>query len=148
MTYYLTEITRIKQSCYANKRQIDTVISTRRFINNHFDKTLNLEALSHTQFTSKFHLLRLFKRYYGQTPLQYLTDKRIEKAKEFLNNGLNVTDTCFEIGFESPASFCTLFKARVGVTPAVFQKEQFSQSLNGSFPGILPHQLQKDRNES
>lgn len=122
MTYYLSEITRIKQACYANKGQINTVVATRHYINNHFDKELNLDLLSHTQFTSKFHLLRLFKRYYGQTPLQYMTDKRIEKAKELLKKGLSVTDTCFDIGFENPASFCTLFKARAGVTPGAFQK--------------------------
>jgi AraC-like DNA-binding protein len=82
MTYYLKEITRIKSICYSNKAQIDTVIGTRHYINNNFDKELNLDLLSHIRFTSKFHLLRLFKKYYGQTPKQYLTDKWIEQAKE------------------------------------------------------------------
>ncbi|GGH63137.1 hypothetical protein GCM10011379_13690 [Filimonas zeae] len=122
VTYYHAEITRIKQICYANKGQIDTVIETRRYITKHFDEAISLELLSHKQFTSKFHLLRLFKKYYGQTPQQYLADRRIEKAKEFLSTGLSVTAVCFNIGFESPASFCTFFKARVGVNPAEFRK--------------------------
>jgi AraC-like DNA-binding protein len=122
MTYYLKEITRIKSICYSNKAQIDTVIGTRHYINNNFDKELNLDLLSHIRFTSKFHLLRLFKKYYGQTPKQYLTDKRIEQAKELLNKGTNVSETCFDIGFESPSSFSTLFKSRVGLTPTEFQK--------------------------
>jgi AraC-like DNA-binding protein len=122
MTYYLKEITRIKSICYSNKAQIDTVIGTRHYINNNFDKELNLDLLSHIRFTSKFHLLRLFKKYYGQTPKQYLTEKRIEQAKELLNKGTNVSETCFDIGFESPSSFSTLFKSRVGLTPTEFQK--------------------------
>jgi AraC-like DNA-binding protein len=122
MTYYLKEITRIKSICYSNKAQIDTVIGTRHYINNNFDKELNLDLLSHIRFTSKFHLLRLFKKCYGQTPKQYLTDKRIEQAKELLNKGTNVSETCFDIGFESPSSFSTLFKSRVGLTPTEFQK--------------------------
>ena len=122
MAFYQSEINRIRSICYSNKGQIETVIGTRHYINNNFDKELNLDLLSHIRFTSKFHLLRLFKKYYGQTPKQYLTDKRMEKAKELLKKGMNVTETCFEIGFESPSSFCTLFKSREGMTPNEFQK--------------------------
>ena len=122
MTYYLKEITRIKSICYSNPRQIETVIGTRHYINNNFDKELNLDLLSHIRFTSKFHLLRLFKRYYGQTPKQYLIDKRIEQAKELLIEGKTITETCFAVGFDSPCSFSTLFKSRVGLTPTKFQK--------------------------
>ena len=122
MTYYLKEITRIKNNCYYNQGQIDTVIGTRHFINNNFDKELNLDFLSHIRFTSKFHLIRLFKRFYGQTPRQYLIDRRLEKSKELLKMGQSVTGTCFDIGFESPSSFSTLFKAKFGLTPREFQK--------------------------
>lgn len=128
MTNYLSEINRIKDICYPNKGQLDTVIGTRHYINDHFDKELNLKLLSHIHFTSKFHLLRLFKRYYGQTPRQYLIDKRLEKSKELLVSGQSITHTCFDIGFESPSSFSTLFKSKFGLTPSEFQKKQLSQS--------------------
>ena len=122
MTHYQSEIIRIRDICYSNKAQIETVIGARQYINNNFDRELNLNLLSRTRFTSKFHLLRLFKKYYGQTPKQYLTDKRIEKSKELLKNGRSVSETCFAVGFESQSSFCTLFKKRVGLTPTAFQK--------------------------
>ena len=122
MTYYQTEMTRIRDAYYSNKRQIEMVVGTRHYINNNFDRELNLDFLSHMCFTSKFHFLRLFKKYYGVTPKQYLTDKRIEIAKELLRKGTNVTETCFATGFESPSSFSTLFKFRVGLAPAEFKK--------------------------
>ncbi len=121
--YYLKEITRIKEICYHNKMQIKTVISTRHFIDTHYDRELNLQILSRNQFTSRFHLLRLFKRYYGQTPQQYLTEKRLAQAKELLSNGANVTSACYDVGFESPSSFSTLFKSRFGSSPREFQKK-------------------------
>ena len=102
MTFYQRGINQIQKVHYSNKGQIETAIGTRHFINTNLDKEVNLELLSHVRFTSKFHLLRLFKRYYGQTPKQYLTEKRIEKAKELLKKGMTVTETCFEVGFESP----------------------------------------------
>lgn len=128
MTFYQSEIERIKNICYSNTSQIETVIATRNFIDNNFDKDVNLQFLSHVRFTSKYHLLRLFKKYYGQTPRQYLMDKRIEKAKESLIEGLSVTETCFAVGFESLGSFSSLFKTKTGKSPSVFQKEQFSRS--------------------
>jgi AraC-like DNA-binding protein len=122
MTYYHKEIIRIKSICYSNKGQIETVIGTRHYINANFDKELNLDVLSHIRLTSKFHLLRLFKKYYGQTPKQYIIDKRIEQAKKLLAEGKAVSETCFDIGFDSPCSFTTLFKSRVRLTPTEFQK--------------------------
>ena len=129
MTFYETKIKEIKNTCYSNDKQIETVIATRNFIDNNFDTNLNLDLLSHLQLVSKYHLLRLFKKYYGQTPSQYLMDKRIEKSKEYLKNGMTVTETCFAIGFESLGSFSTLFKNKIGKSPAKFQKEQFSRNI-------------------
>ena len=79
MTFYQKEIIRIREICYSNESQIQTVIGARNYIENNFDKELNLDFLSRARFTSKFHLLRLFKKYYGQTPRQYLIQKKDRK---------------------------------------------------------------------
>ena len=128
MNLYQLEINRIKDSLYTNDKQIETVIGIKNYIDNNYEHDLNLDFLSHTRFVSKYHLLRLFKRYYGQTPRQYLIDKRIEKSKEQLKSGLSVTQTCFAVGFESVGSFSSLFKARIGKSPSEYQKEQLSRS--------------------
>jgi len=122
MTFYESEINRIRGIVYSNKAQVDTVIGTRNYINNNYDRKLNLNLLSHTRFVSKYHLLRLFAKYYGQTPQQYRTGIRIEKSKEYLRKGISITETCIAIGFESPSSFSTLFKSKTGLTPTEFQK--------------------------
>ena len=122
VTDYLKELNRIKAICYPNKGQLDTVIGTRQYINEHYSRTLNLRVLSHVSSTSKFHLLRLFKRYYGLTPKQYLIERRLMKSKELLAAGQNIASTCFDVGFESPSSFSTLFKSKFGMSPTEFQK--------------------------
>ena len=134
MTFYEKELNRINGIIYSNQEQIETVIGVRSYIDNNYDNDLNLDLLSHIRFVSKYHLLRLFKRHYGLTPRQYLIDKRIEKSKEQLMNGLSVTETCFAVGFESLGSFSTLFKTKTGKSPTEFQKEQLSRSeLNSKF---------------
>ncbi|HMB64826.1 MAG TPA: AraC family transcriptional regulator [Eudoraea sp.] len=128
MTFYEKELNRINDLIYSNQGQIETVIAVRCYIDNNCDLALNLDFLSHIHFVSKYHLLRLFKRYYGLTPGQYLKGKRIEKSKERLKNGMSVTETCFAVGFESVGSFSTLFKTRTGKSPTQYQKEQLSRS--------------------
>ena len=132
MTKYEREINRINSVIYSNQEQIETVIGVRNYIDNNYDKKLNLDLLSRFRFVSKFHLLRLFKKHYGQTPRQYLIDKRIEKSKVHLKKGMSVTETCFAVGFESLGSFSTLFKTKTGNSPSEFQNEQLSRSKSYS----------------
>ncbi|MEX0288216.1 MAG: hypothetical protein AB3N14_03825, partial [Flavobacteriaceae bacterium] len=82
MTLYEKKLSRIKALAYSNEVQINTVIGIRNYIDNNFENALNLDYLSRMRYVSKYHLLRLFKRYYGLTPRQYLIDKRIAKSKE------------------------------------------------------------------
>lgn len=120
--YFEEEVERIRNLIYSNQVQLDTIIATRRYINEHYHTDLNLELLSRELLVSKYHLLRLFKRYYGQTPQQYVSQKRIEKAKEHLKEGMSVTEVCYAVGFMSLGSFSTLFKKKTGSSPLEFQK--------------------------
>ena len=128
MTFCEKELNRINGIIYSNLKQIETVIGVKSYIDNNYENDLNLDLLSHFRFVSKYHMLRLFKKHYGLTPRQYLIDKRIEKSKEQLINGMSVTETCFAVGFESVGSFSTLFKTRTGKSPTQYQKEQLSRS--------------------
>ncbi len=128
MNYYATEVERIRKETYSNQWQIDTVIGIRHYMDNHYDSDINLDVLSRIRWVSKYHLLRLFKRYYGQTPNEYLRSKRIQKSKECLKKGMSVTETCFAVGFKSLGSFSVLFKNRTGMTPVEYRKEQFSRN--------------------
>src|SRR5881275_3397450 len=82
----------------------------RRFIDECYDLPLDLDEISKQACLSRYHFLRLFREAFATTPHQYLMRRRIEKAKELLRSRrLSVTDVCFEVGFQSPGSFSTLF---------------------------------------
>ena len=94
----------------------------RSLIDSCFDRPLNLDAISSEACFSRYHFIRLFKRVFNKTPHQYLTEKRIERAKELLaSSRLSVTDVCFEVGFQSLGSFSTLFHKRVGASPIIYR---------------------------
>ncbi|MEO1258696.1 MAG: AraC family transcriptional regulator [Bacteroidota bacterium] len=128
MNYYIKELERIKGICFSNKIQIDLAVNTKKYIDANFDKEINLDLLAHLQFTSKYHLVRVFKKYHGTTPRQYLINKRIEKAKKMLNTGKSVSDTCYAVGFVSINSFSNLFKAKTGTAPSVYRRATFDKS--------------------
>lgn len=129
MTFYEKKLKKHQQRMYANQGQLEVVIGIRVYINNHYDADLNLALLSDIHCVSKFHMIRLFRKYYGLTPRQYLMDKRIEKSKECLKNGMSVTETCFAVGFQSLGSFSTLFKTKTGKSPIQFQKSNFQEAI-------------------
>lgn len=130
MSYYQEKLKKIHQSIYSNQSQIDLAIATKKFIKNNSACELNLDLLSENLYTSKYHLLRNFKRYYGLTPRQFLIDTRIQKSKKYLENGCSVTDTCFKVGFQSLGSFSALFRSRTGMPPSHYQKNSNFQEAS------------------
>ena len=125
MSYYQDQILKIRDNDLPKQYLIDRVVKAKQTIDGHFSSEIDLNFISGEAFLSKFHLIRLFKICYGKTPYQQITEKRIGKAETLLINGLSVSETCFELGFESKASFCAYFKKHLGLTPTSFRKKQF-----------------------
>lgn len=69
---------------------------------------------------------KMFKKYTGFSPMQYILEMRIQKSKELLTNtDKSSQEIAFETGFESSVNFCILFKKRTGFTP--LQYRNFTQ---------------------
>ena len=98
------------------------IVQAKLFIDNHFSDHIDLNNISDEAYFSKFHFIRLFKTIYGHTPHQYLIKVRIENAKEFLQKDISVTDTCFNVGFDSLSSFSGLFKRYTNLSPSQYQQ--------------------------
>jgi AraC family transcriptional regulator len=77
-----------------------------------------LERAARAACLSAYHFHRAFKRAFGETPHQYLTRLRLERARDLLRRtDIPVTSVCFEAGFESLGSFGTLFRKTFGLSP-------------------------------
>lgn len=128
MTYYTEELARINSICFSNKAQLEIAVQTKRYIDTHFDEGINLVLLARLQYVSQYHLIRLFKKYYGTTPRQYLIHKRIEIAKKKLAAGESVSDTCYAVGFGSIHSFSSLFRRKTGMPPSLYRRATFDKA--------------------
>ncbi|MFG2194780.1 helix-turn-helix transcriptional regulator [Streptomyces sp. NPDC048639] len=85
---------------------------------------LDLDAVAAYAGYSRFHFVRAFKAVYGQTPGQYLSRRRIERAEELLRTAdLSVTEICTLVGFSSLGTFSTGFKKQTGLTPGEYRRK-------------------------
>lgn len=138
MTYYNTQLLKIREQYYLKPCIIHHLTKARRFIEENYCDDIDLQTIAEFSFFSKFHFIRLFKRCYGRTPHQYLTEKRISLAKKLLGSNLTVIETCYHIGFVSPASFSATFRKHTGISPSDYKKKQFSISPYEKSAPILP----------
>jgi AraC-like DNA-binding protein len=96
------------------------IVQAKLFIDIHYAGKIDLENIADEAYFSKFHFIRQFKKIYGNTPHQYLTQVRIEKAMQLLRSGVPVSEACFSVGFESISSFSALFKRIAGLAPSAY----------------------------
>lgn len=76
---------------------------------------------------SHHHLIRIFKKATGQSPVNYLIDLRLKEARRFLSGtGFSIREIAHLLGFGDPYYFSRLFKKKTGHSPKAFRLESQS----------------------
>jgi len=102
---------------------IDWVIRSRHYLAENFRQSPDLRLAASAAGYSPYHYHRLFKELFGETPWEYVSRLRFEEAKRLLClSPLSVSDVCFDVGYESLASFSIAFSDRYGCPPTEFRR--------------------------
>ena len=133
----------------------ERIVAAKVFIDENYHEPIDLDRISQKAFLSRYHFHRLFSQVYKRTPHEYLTYKRIEKAKDLLSQNKQVTEVCNEVGFESLNSFSVLFKREIGFAPTYYRnmawlkKQQAKEHPKRFIPHcfIENYALDKSKNE-
>lgn len=93
------------------------------YIDDHLDQPLTLSEMAELLDVTPQHLCRLFHRTLGMTPLNYVTNLRISRAKSLLIDEphMPVAEVARRVGFSNHSYFCTVFKQREQKTPTEFR---------------------------
>lgn len=92
------------------------------YIKNNFHKDISLDDVSKVVNISPYYFSRIFKEGTGKNFVEYLTEIRIEKAKELLETTeYSMKEICTMCGYSDPNYFSRSFKKNVGVTPTEFK---------------------------
>ncbi len=75
----------------------------------------------------------IFREQMGRTPVDFLVDLRVERAKEYLSQTqMSVLDVCVALGYD-PSYFNRLFKRSTGLTPGEYARQAHSGQISTHF---------------
>ena len=103
-----------------------------------YAETLDVDELAAAAATSKYHFIRCFASVYGETPMRYLTRRRLERAQDLLRaTNLTVTEVCHLVGYSSLGTFSGRFHELVGVSPSQYQARYDAARIPGCYVFML-----------
>ncbi len=100
------------------------VIDTAKlYIQKNYMKDISLDEVSREVNISPYYFSKLFKDETGEGFVEYITNMRIEKAKELMAEGdYTMKEICQMVGYTDPNYFSRAFKKNVGVTPTEYKE--------------------------
>lgn len=112
----LCEIGQAMENERTGGKKRSEIQEVQNFIRTHYRDDLTLFDLSEKARMTPAYFSSLFKQEVGTTYIKYLTQVRMEKAKQLLNEGYKVFEVSQMVGYENYRYFCVLFKRYTGVT--------------------------------
>jgi AraC-like DNA-binding protein len=111
----LHENARRMQSNYMSSEKINRAI---QYMNLNYNRKLNLNDIAAEAGYSVSRFVYLFKLYFKMSPIDFLLNERIEKAKKIIGiTSLGIAEIGYSVGFSDQLYFSKAFKKRVGMSP-------------------------------
>lgn len=106
-----------------DSKRVSQIRPAIEYIKAHFCEPITLDGIAKAAHLSVSRLSHVFRQQAGATVIDYLTNTRIELAKELLiSTNKNCTEICFETGYNNQSYFTRIFKEIVGATPKQFRE--------------------------
>src|SRR5699024_2524781 len=124
----VTEVNRERERG-ESKQAKDVWHAIKSYIDQHYHEMIHFHSLIQSFGMNSATFYKMFKEDTGYTPLQYVTKKRIDQAKELLTSTtLRIADIAEQVGYPDAYYFSRVFKREVGVPP-----QRFSQICTKKF---------------
>jgi AraC-like DNA-binding protein len=96
----------------------------RVFLLDHLNEPLTIDAVAQSVGASVSVVQRCFKELYGMTVFDFVRRRRLDAAREALDNrGVSIACAAFIAGYSAPSSFATAFKKAYGVPPKLRRRQ-------------------------
>lgn len=105
-----------------NRHNRQAALRTQRCFRNNCAQNYSLGQLAECEGTSKYALIRAYRKAFHITPGQHLISLRVDHARDLLASGLPPSQVALTAGFADQAHLTRAFKARLGFTPALYQR--------------------------
>jgi AraC family transcriptional regulator, regulatory protein of adaptative response / methylated-DNA-[protein]-cysteine methyltransferase len=118
---------------FLNSRDFARIARAIRFIEEHFRAQPRLAQIAQAAHLSEFHFNRLFRRWAGLTPRQYLAFVTARAARRALASAPSVLEAAYEVGLSGSGRLHDLIVTLEAVTPAEFRGSGAGLQLRGGF---------------
>lgn len=97
------------------------------YISSHLFEQITLEQLSAVTHLQKNYLISKFKNEFGTTPIEYVSELRLDASIKDINKNPSCTikEVCQKYGFNDSKYFSRLFKKRYGINPTTYRKNLY-----------------------
>lgn len=126
---FLSALSRELQSSAPDSPPVDPQFSEiLGYIDLHAGEKLRLEEVADSLGYNRNYVCHLFQKNLGMTFVQYLTQRRIENARQLLSNtNLSLAQIASRCGFSDIAYFSRVFKRESDQTPAEYRKKHLTR---------------------
>lgn len=101
-----------------------------QFIEDNYNKKITLKELATRSFYNASYFSTVFKECFGKTPLEYISEKRVEKAVELMGKtNLSIEDICYNVGYSNKKHFYKIFRNITGMTPNGYRKANIKHDI-------------------
>jgi AraC-like DNA-binding protein len=101
------------------------------YISENYNKNISLEDLASISYMTTNSFCRYFKNRTGKTAFQFIREFRINKACQMLINGeKNISQICFDTGFNSLSSFNRVFKSLKQISATEYKSKYSNLTIN------------------
>lgn len=103
-------------------REGGRIIKIKQYIGEHYNEPLRLADLAEVGHMSPTAFSRFFRLSTGRTLSEYIIDVKLGNAARLLIDGeKNISEICYECGFNNQSNFNRIFKENRGMTPRDFR---------------------------
>lgn len=111
-----------------NKNLNGLILDAIAYIEENYRENISLDDVAKKINMSYHHFSRFFKESTGKNFIDYLTELRIDRAREILKDKtFNIKEICYEVGYTDPNYFSKIFKKSTGLTPTEYRNNVVSQ---------------------
>ncbi|MGN8945037.1 response regulator [Bariatricus sp. HCP28S3_E4] len=118
ITYMLNQAIELRDSI-SKKRYADIIKAAEKMISEHYmSEEISLNSVADSVGMSPSYFSSVFSKESGKTFVEFLTETRMEKAKELLMcSALKTSEIGYEVGYKDPHYFSYIFKKTQGCSP-------------------------------
>ncbi len=104
------------------KYVVEQIVS---YFEDHYAEKISLDQIAENMYLSPFYISKIFKSETGDTPIRFLIDIRLERAKELLESGeyTSIQEVAAKVGYDDAYHFSKLFKKKYAVPPSKIKSD-------------------------